>query len=82
MLKKLDKPILAEGEATGHAHVLDADVAVEEESETGTREFGIKAPTRLRHQEHRVLELPPGQFVSDKVLEFDHLANEARKVRD
>lgn len=80
-MKKLDKPILADGEVTGHHHTLDGDVAVFE-SDLGEREFSISEPTDLVHEEHGKIEIPAGEYSSDKVVEYDHFEKAARKVMD
>jgi hypothetical protein len=79
--KKLLKPVLAEGEATGHAHTLESDVDVFE-LENGIREFKLSQDTVLTHQEHNPITLPKGTYVSDKVIEYDHFTEEARQVQD
>jgi hypothetical protein len=81
MKKKLESPVLAEGEVTGHAHVLQGDVDVYED-ENGYREFCIDKPTSLYHEEHNVITIPEGDYVSGKVLEYDHFAEEAKQVMD
>ena len=80
MKKKLEKPILAEGEMTGHAHTLKGDVEVFEEN--GIREFNLKEPTDLVHEEHEVITLPVKEFESDRVNEFDHFSEESKKTQD
>lgn len=53
--------ILAEGEATGHAHTIDAKCGAL---------FGVddsmvvvvNQPTRIEHQEHGTIEIAPGQY--------------------
>lgn len=80
-MKKLKEPILAEGEVTGHAHRLLADVDVFETDEE-TRIFDLNEYTILTHEEHGPITLPPGEFESDKVIEFDQFDKQARKVRD
>ena len=72
---------LAEGEATGHAHVAVADdVVIYEEGET----IYLDAPTgtEIAHEEHATVTLPPGTYRVRKVREFDHFAEEARNVQD
>lgn len=80
-MKKLEKPILAEGEVTGHAHVLEVGVEVFE-TEQKTRQFKLDVDTNLSHEEHKTITLPPGEFESDRVLEYDPFQEEARKVQD
>ena len=83
--KKLERPVLADGEATGHAHVLDDPKAEVYEREGGVREFA--APKRLTvvHEEHKPVTLParkgkPG-YIADRVVETDPFGNE-RRVTD
>ncbi len=80
-MKKLKKSILAEGEVTGHCHVLEKNIEVFETKEQ-TRIFDLKNKTKLNHEEHKTIELPAGEFESDKVQEYDHFTEEARKVID
>jgi hypothetical protein len=80
MKKKLDRPVLAEGEVTGHAHVLDGLVDVFEVD--GVREFYLRDETRLVHEEHRVIDIPAGEFQSGVAMEYDHFAEEAKRVVD
>jgi len=78
---KTHKSVLAEGEATGHAHRLAADVEVTEEND-GVRVFSLAEGTEVRHEEHGVVKLPKGDYFSDIVREQDHFADEARRVAD
>ena len=80
MKKKLEKPVLAEGETTGHAHVLDGNVDVYEEK--GIRSFDTKENVTVKHEEHGPITLTPGKYESDKVVEYDPFAQAARKVAD
>lgn len=80
-MKKLEKPILAEGEVTGHAHVLEGNVDVYE-LDNGLRQFNLDSPTTIVHEEHKKIELPPGEYLSGKVLEYDHFLEESRQVLD
>src|SRR5262249_17383047 len=53
--------VLAEGEATGHAHVI-ADDAATLYAAGDTRFLLVCEPVRLRHQEHAPIEVPPGLY--------------------
>lgn len=79
--KKLNKPVIAEGEVTGHTHQLEGNVKVYQTGH-GTREFDLDVFTNLTHQEHKTITLPPGQFESGQALEYDPFQEEARSVRD
>jgi hypothetical protein len=84
-MKKLSKPILAEGEATGHAHILTDNIDVYER-EDGNREFILQAPTELIHEEHAPITIPvdakPIKYVSGIVQEYDHFEKKSRWVLD
>jgi len=80
-MKKLDEPILAEGEATGHAHRLVGDVDVYETDED-TKVFSLPGETTVKHEEHKAINLPAGEWESGIVEEYDHMAEEARRVAD
>ena len=81
MKKKLADRVLAEGEATGHAHRVKVDVYEEED---GLRSFA--GPTEISHEEHRdiaISALPDSEdYLSGRAQEYDHFAEEARQVRD
>lgn len=72
--------VLAEGEATGHAHVIRDDVAVLE-WENGMFVESAK-PFTVYHEEHNPITVPAGKWWIDRVREYDHFAREARAVLD
>lgn len=76
--RKVTSGVLAEGEATGHAHRVS--VTVMEDTVTGLREF--HGPTEATHEEHGAIALPDLDLISGRGLEYDHFAEEARQVRD
>jgi len=73
--------ILAEGEATGHAHaVTDTTATLYAVDEV----HYLDAPkgVTVKHEEHHQVKLPAGKWRIRKVKEYDHFAEEAREVRD
>jgi hypothetical protein len=78
--KKVGK-VLAEGETTGHAHrLLKTEVL---EREDGMREFEVgKDGDTVSHEEHGKIDLAPKKYNSDRVIEFDFFAEEAKRVQD
>ena len=78
-MKKVGKT-LADGEATGHHHVLQKTEVVE--LDDGTREFENQETETITHEEHKPIEIRPNQYFSGKVREQDHFADEARIVQD
>ena len=85
--KPSTRRVLAYGEVTGHSHrLLDtADVEVfEREGADGTLYIRVGpkgAP--VGHEEHGVGVIDEvGEFESGRVQEWDHFAEEARRVQD
>jgi hypothetical protein len=73
--------VLAEGEATGHKHLAEAeDVLLF--MHDGTLYMRVPSGTRVVHEEHRALDIPPGDYLVGKVREYDHFAEEVRPVYD
>jgi hypothetical protein len=54
--------ILAEGEATGHAHAVDSPEAALLELAEGERYLRVDAPCDLVHEEHAAIVLDPGLY--------------------
>jgi len=79
--KKLAKPILAEGEVTGHMHELKGKVDVYER-EDGIREFELSKPTKLTHQEHKTLVITPDLNTSERIREYNPITEEINRVAD
>ncbi len=79
--KALPHKKLAEGEATGHAHVAEApDVRLFEVD--GVLYMSAPTGTTIKHQEHNPITVPPGTYKRGIVQEYDHFAEEARDVAD
>lgn len=64
--------ILAQGEITGHAHRIETD-AKAELYEVDQQLFlrVLAAPARVVHEEHDIIELPPGTYRVWRQREFD-----------
>ncbi len=77
--------VLAEGEATGHAHRVVCPPGVSAEMlELGTKIFLriLGGNARVVHEEHKEQLIAPGDYEVRRVQEYDHFAEEARSVRD
>lgn len=74
--------VVAEGEATGHAHVLSAEAVLEMREVNGVLYARIADPTALSHDEHHANPIEPGVYAYSRVQEYDHFTEEARQVRD
>jgi hypothetical protein len=66
---KLKHRILARGEATGHAHVLDGDVQLYENQNNLFFETFGDVP--LVHEEHETIVIPEGSYQVIRQREFD-----------
>jgi len=79
--------VLAEGEVTGHAHVIEREAEelaglMMYRGEDGYYYIRIERPVTVRHEEHRAIEIPEGFYRVRRVREYDHFAEEARPVVD
>ena len=57
-----DRVVLAYGEATGHAHVIDSPRAELLESRDGRTYLGLYEVSALTHEEHGPIRLDPGLY--------------------
>lgn len=75
--------ILADGEVTGHAHVItDEVVDVKLVEKNGVLYLGCDGDVIVRHEEHGHITVPAGNYEVGRVREYDHFAEEARQVQD
>ncbi|MDQ2855027.1 MAG: hypothetical protein M3R68_01765 [Acidobacteriota bacterium] len=73
--------VLAEGEATGHKHLAEAeDVTLY--LHDGTLYMHAPTGTTVVHEEHNAVAIPPGNYQIGTVREYDHFTEEARPVWD
>jgi hypothetical protein len=69
--------VLAEGEATGHKHLAEA-----EDVRLFMHEGTLYMHAPVVHEEHHVIDIPPGDYQIGQVREYDHFAEAARPVID
>jgi len=74
--------VIAEGEATGHHHAVVNTDGVELVEVDGTLYLKAGAEATVKHEEHKPVVLPKGNYRIGIVREYDHFAEEAREVRD
>ena len=72
--------ILQEGEATGHAHRACEQGTVMEDGDAIF--LHTDQGTTITHEEHHPVAVPTGEYAIDIVREYDHFAEEARRVVD
>jgi hypothetical protein len=76
--------VLAEGEATGHAHTLE-DPSTATLYETKDKDLYLAVTgdsATIRHQEHGPITLPGGVYKIGKVREVDPFTEEIHSVQD
>lgn len=82
---KIDKKtrgyVLAEGETTGHAHVVNSD-DVEMYERNGVLYLSVMEAATLVHEEHSSIVLEPGTYEIGIVQEVDPFTEQIRKVID
>jgi hypothetical protein len=54
--------ILAEGEVTGHHHILIDEGVELLTADAAERYLHVTAPVRLQHEEHATVTIPPGNY--------------------
>ena len=79
--RKNGRLILAEGEATGHAHAITMLGAMLLQKDNNLFLKTTKE-TEIVHEEHNTITIPIGNFIIRRVLEYDHFAEEAKVVMD
>lgn len=79
--RKEGRAIVAYGEVTGHCHEVIGE-GVEVYEENGTLYVSAPHGGRIQHEEHKPIDLPPGNYEIGIVREYDHFAEEARNVAD
>ncbi len=78
-IKKTGDVVLAEGETTGHRHVLRG--AVQYVDANGQVSVQVDQPAQLVHEEHHELTIQPGAYRVVIQREFD-LTQGVRQVMD
>lgn len=79
--QKVERIVLAEGEVTGHAHIVITP-GVESYVEDAMLYIKSLVPWEVNHEEHHTIEIPPGEYKIGRVREYDHLAEVERIVAD
>lgn len=76
--------VLAEGEFTGHKHVISTPditkMKVMRDSKGGLY-IDLREEAELVHQEHKPLKFKPGLYKMNVEREFDYFAEESKRIR-
>src|SRR5215213_7343636 len=78
--KPVKKITVAEGEFTGHHHVLVADAGSEVIG--NNTHFTIKGTAKLIHPEHDTIQFGSGSYVVSMEREYDYADESLKSVRD
>lgn len=80
--RELNHLVIAEGELTGHKHVVTSGEATLYE-ENGVLYLHVDSDEAvITHEEHKSVTIPKGDWEIGIVQEYDHFAEEARRVKD
>ena len=85
--EKKDTPelVVAQGETTGHSHVIRGKIVKfvpKGSGSSNTIAFELTEPATISHEEHKTFTLPAGTYYIEQVREFDHFENRSTFVRD
>lgn len=77
--------VLAEGETTGHKHVITVespnDLQILKTTD-GRYFFSLKSEGTVSHEEHKTIKVAPGTYEMKREREFDYFGMAVRKVID
>lgn len=73
--------VLAEGEVTGHAHVIDSEIEFYRDDQ-GRLYFKTEKEVTVKHEEHKPIIVKPGIYRVGIVQEYDYDAMQARDAID
>jgi len=87
--KRLENPIIAYGEVTGHSHKImtpalsELDAVVDEQGDIFVRNSKTSEPITIGHDEHAEVSLPAGEwFCISRQREYDPVEENNRLARD
>jgi hypothetical protein len=80
ILRKQRGYVIAEGEVTNHAHVIDEEITMIEKN--GIIYIGCETDVIITHEEHGHIKIPAGNYEIGIVKEYDHFLEESRNVAD
>jgi len=75
-----NRVVLAHGEVTGHAHVIEKDAATLFETPDGNRYLTVHRVTSLKHEEHAAVKIEPGTY--EVIRQVEYTPEEIRRVAD
>lgn len=81
-IESKDQIVLAQGEATGHAHTISPPNGAALFEFNEQRYLQVWENVKLRHQEHYEIDISPGIYEIGRVREVDPFEDEIRVVKD
>ena len=79
---KTNVHVLAEGELTGHRHVLSSSIPITVINTSRHQWVALDAPAKLTHEEHKALIISPGIYQIMKEREYDYVNTQTSKRLD
>lgn len=80
---KTKELVLAEGETTGHMHKIEeTQYAKMIKTSDGKVYLSVTKQIPLKHDEHHIIIIEPGEYEVSKVREKDHTTKLVREVQD
>ena len=80
-LKEKKSNVLAVGETTGHAHVLQGERFKMYEKDN-VLYLSVQEVTPLTHEEHKRIDIAPGEYIIQTEKEYNPFDDEINKVSD
>lgn len=76
--------VLAEGETTGHKHVIASETGTVDIYRSGSGEIyvAIDGKASVSHDEHSTIEIPSGTYKLGRQREYDYFEMKANQVID
>lgn len=84
-LGKFDKFVLAEGETTGHKHLLIAEPSTAfnvYQNEQGQYVLEMENVGEIKHEEHNTVKLLPNMYVVGNEREYNYFEQQSQRVID
>ena len=84
VISEEDEFVLAEGEQTGHKHILVAEPQTMKilQDTNGKFYLDFSSSVNLTHQEHQIITIPFGIYEVGNEQEYDYFLQEVKKVTD
>lgn len=83
LIGKFKKFVLAEGETTGHKHLLESKTAFNVyQNDKGQYILEMEGKSELTHEEHNKIELMPDLYILGNEQEYNYFEEQSQRVQD